>query len=220
MAGYNERDCSIEKTMRRIINSSYITLDGAVEEPHLWPSLSKRDGELENPHLWPSSAKEDSDSHFEIQNELLQSCDALLMGRRTYDGFSAAWPTRSGDSIADRINSIQKYVPSSTLRNPSWNNTTVIGNDLVAEVIALKQQPGMDIVQYGLGPVSFTLIDNGLIDEIRLWIHPIILGSEGPKSPHFFRCPPTRFRLVSTKTLPNGVAILTYEPGATRLRTE
>jgi len=155
--------------MRRIINSTYITLDGAVQDPHLWPSLGK----------------EGSDKHFEIQNELLQSCDAVLMGRRTYDGFAAVWPTRSGDSLSDRISSMQKYVVSSTLRSPAWNNTMVIGRDLVAEVTALKRQSGKDIVQYGLGPVSFTLIDNGLIDEVRLWVHPIILGRDGPKVPHF-----------------------------------
>jgi dihydrofolate reductase len=111
-------------------------------------------------------------------------------------------------------------VASSTLGNPSWNNTTVISGDVVAEVTALKQQPGKDILQYGFGPLSFTLIDNGLIDEIRLWIHPIILGSEGPKNPHFFSCPPTRFRLVANRTLPNGIAILTYEFGATRSRAK
>lgn len=190
--------------MRKIINSTYITLDGAVENPHLWPALGK-----EGSRTYGKARI--SDSHFEVQNELLQSCDALLMGRRTYEGFAAAWPTRSGDSVSDRINSIRKYVASSTLQNPSWNNTTVIGTNLVAEIAALKQQPGKDIVQYGLGPVSLTLIDNGLIDEIRLWIHPIILGSEGPKSPHFFSWPPTRLRLVSTKTLPGGIAIVTYE---------
>ena len=190
--------------MRKIINSTYITLDGAVENPHLWPAIAR--GEFRT-----YGKARISDSHFEVQNELLQSCDALLMGRRTYEGFAAAWPTRSGDSISDRINSMQKYVASSTLRNPSWNNTTVIGKDLATEIAALKQQPGNDIVQYGLGAVSRTLIDNGLIDEIRLWIHPIILGSEGPKSPHFFGWPPTRLRLVSTKALPNGIAILTYE---------
>jgi dihydrofolate reductase len=194
--------------MRKIINSTYITLDGAIENPHLWPSLAEEDSR-------GYGKARISDSHFDIQNELLQSCDALLMGRRTYEAFAAAWPTRSGDSVSDRINSMRKYVASSTLRNPSWNNTTVIGNDLVAEIAAFKQQPGMDIVQYGLGPVSLTLIDNGLIDEIRLWIHPIILGSGGPKSPHFFNWPPTRFRLASTRTLANGIAILTYELGAT-----
>jgi dihydrofolate reductase len=194
---------STETTMRKIINSTYITLDGAVENPHLWPKLEKEDSRTHG-------KARISDIHFEVQNELLQSCDALLMGRRTYEGFAAAWPTRSGDSMSDRINSMRKYVASSTLRNPSWNNTTVIGNDLVAEVAALKQQPGRDIVQYGLGPVSLTLIEKGLVDEIRLWIHPIILGSEGPKSPHFLSWPPTRLPLVSIKKLPNGIAILTY----------
>jgi dihydrofolate reductase len=182
--------------MPRIINSTYITLDGAVEDPH----------------LWPSHQTEESKIQFEIQNELLQSCDAVLMGRRTYDSFAAVWPTRSG-GYSDRINSMRKYVVSSTLENPSWNNTRVIGRDLVAEITALKQQPGQDIVQYGLGSVSFALIDNGLIDEIRLWVHPIILGSKGPKSPHFLGCAPTRLQLAASKTLPSGVVILNYKFG-------
>jgi dihydrofolate reductase len=182
--------------MRRIINSTYITLDGVVEDPHHWPSL---DGDS-------------SDISYGIQTELLHACDGVLMGRRTYEAFAAVWPSRSGDSYSDRINSMQKYVVSSTLRNPSWSNTTVIGRDLVGEVVKLKQEPGRDIVQYGLGQVSFKLIENGLIDEIRFWLHPIILGRKGPKIPHFLDCAPAQFHLVSTKTLPSGIAILKYQP--------
>lgn len=180
--------------MRKIINSTYITLDGAVE----------------NPHLWPSPQTGGSKIPYEIQSELLNVCDAVLMGRRTYDSFAAVWPTRSGDSYSDRINSMRKYVVSSTLQNPSWDNSKVIGRDLVAEVIALKEQPGKDIVQYGLGSVSFQLLDNGLIDEMRLWVHPIILGSTGPKIPHFLNCPPKQLQLAGTKTLQNGIVIVNY----------
>jgi dihydrofolate reductase len=181
--------------MRRIINSTYITLDGAVEEPHLWPSLG-------------SAGKEVS---FDIQNALLQACDAVLMGRRTYDAFAAVWPTRSGDSYSDRINAMPKYVVSSTLRDPRWNNTTVISRDVVGEVTRLKQEPGKDIVQYGLGPVSFTMMEHGLVDEIRLWVHPLILGRNGPKTPPFLDCPAARFHLVDSRSLPNGITILSYQ---------
>src|SRR5256885_16833138 len=103
--------------MRRIINSPFITLDGAAEDPHLWPSLGK----------------EGSEASFEIQNELLHACDAVLMGRRTYQGFAAVWPTRSGDTYSDRINSMQKYVASSKLRNPGWTNTAVFVIDHLGE---------------------------------------------------------------------------------------
>lgn len=181
--------------MRRIINSTFITLDGAVEDPHLWPSLG-------------TAAEAVS---FQIQNDLLHSCDAVLMGRRTYEGFAAAWPARSGDSYSERINAIRKYVASTTLRHPEWNNTTVIDNDLVGELRKLKQQPGKDIVQYGLGSVSFTMMENGLMDEIRLWVHPLILGRNGPRVPHFLSCPPAHLNLVSTRSLPDGITILTYQ---------
>jgi dihydrofolate reductase len=181
--------------MRKIINSTYITLDGAIENPHLWPSLGG----------------EGAQESFDIQAELLSHCDAILLGRRTYESFASVWPTRSGDVCSDRINSMEKLVVSSTLRNPTWNNTTVIARDLVAEVTRLKQQPGMDIVQYGIGQVSFTLLEHGLFDELRLWVHPLILGNKGPQVPHFRDCPPMQMQLVASRTLPNGIVILNYQ---------
>jgi dihydrofolate reductase len=180
--------------MRKIINSTYITLDGVVEDPHLWPSLG------------PEGAQES----FDIQTELLNNCDAVLMGRRTYESFASVWPTRSGDVFSDRINAMEKYVVSSTLRNPTWNNTTVIARDLVAEITRLKHQPGKEIVQYGIGQVSFTLLEHGLLDELRLWVHPLILGNKGPQIPHFHDCLPTQLNIVASRTLPNGIAILNY----------
>ena len=180
--------------MRRLINSTYVTLDGAIENPHLWPSLG-------------DSA---SDVSFEIQYGLLVGCDAVLMGRRTYEAFAAAWPTRSGDPYSDRLNAMKKYVASSTLQDPKWNNTSVISKDLVGAVTRLKQEPGGTIVQYGIGQVSFTLLAHGLFDELRLWVHPLILGNGGPRLPHFRECPPAAFDLTESKTLPNGIAILTY----------
>jgi dihydrofolate reductase len=92
--------------MRKIINSTYISLDGVIEGPHLWPSVGAR------------GSKGD-----EIQDALLLSCDALIMGRRTYEVFAPVWPNRSGDPASDHINSMAKYVVSSTLKNPEWSNT-------------------------------------------------------------------------------------------------
>jgi dihydrofolate reductase len=181
--------------MRKIINSTFITLDGAVENPHLWPSLGV----------------EGAQESFDIQTELLNQCDAVLMGRRTYESFASVWPTRSGDVFSDRINAMEKFVASSTLRNPTWNNTTVIARDLVAEVTRLKRRPGQDIVQYGIGQVSLTLLDHGLLDELRLWVHPLILGNKGPQVPHFRDFLATRLNLVASRTLSNGIAILNYQ---------
>jgi dihydrofolate reductase len=181
--------------MRKIINSTYITLDCAIEDPHLWPSMGE------------GGAQES----FDIQVELLNQCDAVLMGRRTYEAFGSVWPTRSGDVYSDRINAMEKFVVSSTLRNPTWNNTAVIARDPVAEITRLKRQPGKDIVQYGIGQVSFMLLEHGLLDELRLWVHPLILGNKGPQVPHFRDCPPTRMNLVASRILSNGIAILNYQ---------
>lgn len=181
--------------MKKIINSTYITLDGVVENPHLWPSLG-------------DSAKAVS---FDIQMDLLNQCDTILMGRLTYESFAAVWPTRSGDGFADRINAMQKQVVSTTLRNPTWNNTKVIGTDVVEKIRALKKQPGKDIVQYGLGEVSYALLEHGLVDEVRLWMHPIILGKQGTQVPHFLNCPLTLFDLAGSRTLPSGTVIVNYK---------
>jgi dihydrofolate reductase len=121
--------------MRKLINSTYVTLDGVVE----------------GPQLWPSNGRAGDEQATRIQTDLLLSCDAVLMGRRTYDGFAPVWPTRSGDPMSDRINTMPKYVVSTTLRDPEWSNTHVIGGDVAAEVAALKEAPGRDIVQYGFG---------------------------------------------------------------------
>ena len=180
--------------MRKIINSTYITIDGAVEDPHLWPSSGDSQGQADA-----------------IQTELLEACDAVLMGRRTYEGFAPVWPTRSGDRFSDRINAMPKFVVSTTLRDPAWNNTSVISSDVAAELARLRAQPGKDIVQYGIGRVSYTLMEHGLLDELRLWVHPLILGRGGPAVPHFRGCPPAQFQLLESTTLPNGVAVLRYK---------
>ena len=179
--------------MRRIINSTYISLDGAVERPHHWPSLAGGD-----------------DEGTVIQTDLLFACDAVLMGRRTYEGFAEAWPSRSGDPYSDRINSMEKLVVSTTLDTPEWSNTTVIRTDPIAEIRRLKAAPGQDIVQYGFGRLSRALVEHGLLDELRLWVHPLFAGDAPPEdliAPH---CPPAMLTLTDTRALKNGIAILTY----------
>jgi dihydrofolate reductase len=180
--------------MRKIINSTYISLDGAIQ----------------NPQEWPSSRHQDDGVAGALQAELLFACDAVLMGRRTYDSFASAWPPRSGNPIADRINSMAKYVVSSTLHNPGWNNTTVIDRDPIAEIERLKAQPGQDIVQYGFGELSYALMGNGLLDELRLWVHPFFVGHGGPDDLIFRECALTTFDLVGAQTLTSGIIVLTY----------
>jgi dihydrofolate reductase len=180
--------------MRKIINSTYISLDGVIEDPHLWPALPESRGDTGN----------------QIQVDLLHACDVVLMGRRTYDVFAPAWQSRSGDPYSDRINTMEKYVVSSTLKDPDWANTTVIDGDVVAEVRRLKEQPGQDIVQYGFGSVSFQLLEAGLLDELRLWVHPQLVGRGGPDDLLFRECTPTVLTLRDTTTLDNGIVILSY----------
>jgi dihydrofolate reductase len=180
--------------MRKIINSTYISLDGVIEEPHLWPALPESRGDTGN----------------QAQIDLLYACDAVLMGRRTYDVFSPVWQSRSGDPYSDRINTMQKYVVSSTLRDPDWANTTVIDGDVVEEIRRIKEQPGQDIVQYGFGDVSFALLEAGLLDELRLWVHPQFVGRGGMGELLFRETTPTVLRLLDTTTLANGIVILSY----------
>ncbi len=176
--------------MRSVINSTYITLDGVIQDPQDWPSLGSF-----------------SDDGGQVQAALLEQCDAVLMGRRTYDGFAPVWSARSGDPFTDRMNALPKYVVSTTLTDPTWNNTTVIDSDPVGAVRKLKEQPGGDIVQYGFGPISHALLAAGLLDELRLWVHPFLTGTEGllhhPGSSG-------RFELVDSTTLGSGVVILNY----------
>jgi len=180
--------------MRRIINSTYISLDGVIE----------------NPQDWPSSRHQDDGAAGAVQMELLFACDAVLMGRRTYDGFASAWPQRSGDPFSDRINSMPKYVVSSTLRDPKWTNTTIIGGDPIDEIKRLKNQPGQDIVQYGFGELSYALMGSGLLDELRLWVHPFFVGHGGPDDLMFRECALTTFDLVGARTLTSGIVVLSY----------
>ena len=135
--------------------------------------------------------------------------EALLLGRRTYEGFAAAWPSREGE-FADKFNTMPKYVVSSTLAAPEWQNSTVLKGDLGTEVTKLKQEYDGDIVVHGSAQLVQTLLEQDLVDELRLMVYPIVLGSGkrifgelNDKKP---------LRLVDSKIVGDGVAILTYEP--------
>lgn len=179
--------------MRKIINSTYISLDGVIENPQNWPSLGSF-----------------ADDGSKIQTDLLFACDAVLMGRRTYEGFAPVWSGRSGDPFTDRINAMPKYVVSTTLNDPDWSNTSVIGDDVLGAVAQLKDEPGQDIVQYGFGRLSYALMSAGLLDELRLWVHPFFVGGGGPQDLLYRDGPMTSFDLVNTTTLDSGIVILSY----------
>ena len=183
--------------MRQIINSTYVTLDGVIQNPQDWPSLGSF-----------------SDDGNQIQTELLQRCDAVLMGRHTYDGFAPVWSGRSGDPASDRMNEIAKYVVSTTLADPEWNNTTVIDHDPVDAIRDLKNQPGGDIVQYGFGGLARALMAEGLLDELRLWVHPFILGTGTASDLLYLAGASGRFEFADSTTLGGGIVILTYRSPA------
>jgi dihydrofolate reductase len=180
--------------VRRIINSTYISLDGVIENPHHWP---------------PSGS--DGGAGDAVQAELVRSCDALLMGRRTYEVFAPVWPTRSGDPVSDGINAMDKYVVSSTLKDPEWARTTVIDDDPVVAVEALKAQPGKNIVQYGFGRLTHALLDHGLLDEVRLWVHPLLVRGGGPQDLLYREGALTQLTLDDVTQLDSGIVILSYQ---------
>jgi dihydrofolate reductase len=179
--------------MRRIINSTNVTLDGLINKMELW-HFDYLDDEMSD-----------------IVSKDLFACDGLLLGRGTYEVFAQSWPARS-NPLADKFNTMAKYVASTTLQNAEWTNTTVLRGDLVEEVTKLKEQPGEDIISYGFGPVARTLLDNGLLDELRLWVHPIVVGTGGPEDMLFGQAATTKLTLVDNKTLGSDVVLLSYRP--------
>ena len=182
-----------------MINSTYITLDGVVEGPHLWPSLP----------LGPA------EEHEEVQAETLKKCDTLLMGRRTYDVFAPVWPTRT-DPFAERINEMRKLVASRTLTDPQWANTEVIAEDLVERVAALKEEPGDDILQYGIGSVTRALMAHGLLDELILWVYPQFVRAT---TDDLLFAPDitASFDLIRSRGLSNGIVVSQYKVRSTEV---
>ncbi|SCG73679.1 dihydrofolate reductase family protein [Micromonospora inositola] len=179
--------------MRKVIASTYITLDGVIENP-VWTT----------PYF--------DDEAVAYAGAQLRAADALLMGRRTYDGFAAAWPQmpETEDSGAAEMNGIRKYVASTTLTDPKWNNTTVLQGDLVEEVTKLKAQDGKDILMYGYGPVAHTLLKAGLLDEARFWIHPVFVGGGTVTTP--LADATATLELADTTVMKSGVIIASYRP--------
>jgi dihydrofolate reductase len=178
--------------MRKIIASTFATLDGFIDNPHLW-SLGYSNEEIQAYSL-----------------DLAFGSDALLLGRVTYEGMAQAWPAMAGNPYADHVNSIAKYVVSSTLEKAEWNNSAIIhGDDLVSEVGELKRRPGKDILIWGCGRLTDTLMEHGLLDEYRIWIYPVILG-QGQRL--FREGVAATLELTGTTTFSSGVAVLTYRP--------
>jgi dihydrofolate reductase len=182
--------------MRKLINSTYITLDGVIENP-----------------MWTMPYFDDEAGAF--AGAQTDAADALLMGRATYDGMSVAWPARDESDPATGaayFNNVRKYVASTTLTDPTWKNTEVLQGDLIEAVTALKQQDGKDILQYGYGSVTAQLVKAGLVDEVRFWIHPVLVGGASITAP--LTDVAASFTLIDTKIQKSGVIIASYRPTA------
>src|SRR5437764_8222031 len=177
----------------RLVATEYVSLDGVFEEPGHWsfPFFDEEAGRFK----WDE----------------LQAADAQLVGRKTYEGFAKAWPTMEGTGeFGVKMNTMPKYVVSSTLKNPTWSGTTVLSGDFMQAIRELKEQPGKDLLLAGSGQLFNALMRENLIDVYRLMVHPIVLGrgkrlfAEGAGQ--------TVLSLTETKRFATGMVILEFEP--------
>ncbi|MGH2750564.1 MAG: dihydrofolate reductase family protein [Actinomycetota bacterium] len=184
--------------MGRIVVTEFVSLDGVMEDPGGSENFKYGGWSFE------FSRGEEGDK-FKLDETL--ETEALLLGRVTYEGFAEAWPPRSGE-FADKFNSMPKYVVSSTLSNAEWTNSTVLEGDLAEAVSSLRQKVDGDIVVHGSAQLVQSLLEHNLVDELRLMVFPVVLGSgkrlfgdTNEKKP---------LRLVDSQTVGDGVAILVY----------
>jgi len=186
--------------MRKVVVSEFVTLDGVMEDPGGAEGF-KHGG-------WSFQFSSADQQQFKVEE--LFKADALLLGRRTYQGFAAAWPTMPGTgAYGERMNSLPKYVVSTTLSEVTWNATLITG-DLTEELPRLKQEAGQDILIFGSGQLVHTLNVRDLIDEYRLMVFPVVLGSGKRLFPDGNE--KKMLRLVESRTFDSGVVLLTYQP--------
>jgi dihydrofolate reductase len=195
--------------MGRIVVTELVSLDGVSDDPAGVEGFERG--------AWASELDSDGRRVFlrgeegeEVVVAEARESAALLLGRRTYEGFADVWPRQAGRPLADIINSMPKYVVSSTLEDAEWENSTVLSGELTEEVVKLKREIDGQILVYGSTRLVQTLIEHGLVDELRLLIHPVVVGAgqrlfgeTSDKKP---------LRLVDTTTVGAGVVIHTYEP--------
>jgi dihydrofolate reductase len=178
--------------MRDVVVSTYVTLDGVFEEPG-----------------W--SAPYWSDQAQLFARDQLWASDALLLGRKTWEGFAQFWPTdewieREGE-FAERMNSYPKYVASTSLEEPlEWNNSHMLGDDVPGDVRKLKEEDGKSILMYASRNLMHSLMDDGLVDRFLIWVHPLVLGGGERLFPGDAK--KTELELVDATTLENGIAVL------------
>lgn len=178
--------------MGKITVTSFITLDNVVEDPHLWSGAFQ------------------SDDTGVLNSEVLRDADALLLGRVTYEGFAAAWPSRSGDEFSEKFNAMPKYVVSSTLQNAEWNNSTIVREDAMDRIRELKEDT--NLLVWGSPSLVQGLMDAGLVDEYVLLYSPIVRGT----GVRLFRDGGEQhgLRIADSTVLGGGMLALRMTPGA------
>jgi dihydrofolate reductase len=178
--------------VRRLIEATLVTLDGVFEDPVSWGFADYRD-----------------DAYLQEGLGMLLACDAMVIGRSTYEANAQIWPARAGaHPWASRLNEMKKYVYSSTLDRPLWTNTTIIREDAPTHVGKLKQEDGPDLLLWGHGLFGEAMFRADLVDVLDLSIHPIVVG----QGKQLFRPGQTKsLRLVATKSFSKGIVKLTYE---------
>lgn len=192
-----ETKMNLNNTDRKVVAVEMVSLDGVMEKPEEW-AFSYANDEMN-----------------EVNAAGMAASDAMLLGRVTYEHLAAYWPNQpAGTPIADHINSVHKFVVSETLETPlRWNNATLIEGGVAEGIAELKRQPGKDITILGSGALVRTLLGYGLLDELRLTVHPLILGRgkrlfEGGQDG-------TNLELMGSKTFASGLVFLAYRPSAT-----
>lgn len=186
--------------MRKLTVSTLVTLDGVLQDPGGFGETQQ--GGWANPYFTAESEQ--------LSYEHLLASDYFLCGRVTYELLSKAWGNIKGGPYLERMNAIPKLVASRTLSEPLEWNARLIQGDVAQAIAVLKREPGKDIEMYGSASLLQTLIEHDLVDEYRIWVHPVVLGSGKRLSPEHGRS--AKLRLIDTKTLESGVAILTYQP--------
>jgi dihydrofolate reductase len=186
--------------MGRIVVTEFVSLDGVMEDPGGSENFKHGGWSFE-------FSRGDEGDKFKLDEAL--EADALLLGRKTYEGFAAAWPERTGE-FADKFNEMPKYVVSSTLSDPDWTNSTVLEGDLAMAVSEIRERHEGDVVVHGSAQLAQALLEQDLVDELRLMVFPVVLGSgkrlfgdTSDKKP---------LALADSKTVGDGVEILVYRP--------
>jgi dihydrofolate reductase len=184
----------------RLVISVFMTLDGIVEAPGF---DEHRDGR----NAWALRVQQEEDEAFNMDQIL--AADALLLGRKTWQIWAAFWPTAKGE-MADHLNRIPKYVVSNSLRRATWGNSKIISGDITAQITELKAEPGGDLIVYGSPDLVDELVKHDLVDEYRVLVYPVVLGSG--KRLFRDRIDTHHLRLVRSRTFGSGVVLLIYQP--------